>query len=100
MPCSDGGCYRDDGELRRKLDKVTDLLCAVSQVIEDAQPPSVRDQVMVRLEEVPGLLSWWRNHQREDAARLLRETRQQAEARQRIIDQVKRLEQELEDLDS
>ena len=93
----DGGPSYDSG-MKDRLDKVTALLCGICQVIDDAQGPNIRDQVMVRVEEVDGLRAWWKNHQQEDAARLRRESDAKKRRRRDLQARIAQMENELEDL--
>ena len=98
MPCLDDGPGTEIRDMKERLDTVTGLLCGICEVIDDAQPPSVRDQVQVKLNEVFGLIIWWDKHQREDAALKVRESNAKATRRARLQLSIEQMKIELEDL--
>ena len=88
MPCSDGGPdndaayggrsyssieYKDNPEIKKRLDRVTRLLCALIRSIEIQRGYIEAKTLMDRSEYPEELISWWKTHQREDAKRIAKE---------------------------
>jgi hypothetical protein len=70
MPCTNDGFHQmEASENRRKLDKVTAMLCGVMRRLETGYP-----EHCTRLtESIVGLDEWWTEHKRIDAERAKRE---------------------------
>lgn len=81
MPCSDGGSwetthteYVDNPETKKRLDKVTRLLCFVMRNLT----PADRKQLYSYASNGKALAAWWYKHQEEDRKRELEESRRKA----------------------
>lgn len=96
MPCTGGPSYPDTD--KEELDKVTDLLCKICAVVDDARGPNIRDQVMVKLNEVDGLTSWWKHHKRLDVQRRAEESVAKVQRRRDLQQRIANMENELEDM--
>ena len=80
MPCRDEGAERDaHKETRRRLDDVTEMLCAVLDALETAEEPVRIDHLHITTQQ------WWSKHKAQDVQRIAEERRleQQRETRAR-----------------
>lgn len=73
MPCSDGGpSYYDDTETKKRLDKVTRLLCGLCRRLTDRSRK-------FHITDDAELAKWWDNHQEQDRVRFVRKRKERKE---------------------
>lgn len=64
MPCRDDGQLASEyGNLQRRLDEVTQMLCGVLGAIEEAEEPVRIDHLAIETQE------WWNKHKKADEQR-------------------------------
>lgn len=89
MPCTDGGVsythYADNPETKKRLDRVTRLLCGLCKRIE-AQGHGGDDLITVDQE----LVEWWENHKILDAKKEQARLNKLREAKQKEQDEKER----------
>ena len=49
-----------------------DMLAKLCQILEDAKPPCIRDQVLIDIDEVEGLRHWFQQWRRTERDRLVK----------------------------
>ena len=100
MPCRDdspiGSCWPDEqkfNEAKKRLDKVTSMLCALCRKIEDVELLG-NEHALVGLIP-PDIMQWWEQHKKDDEKRIAAEEKKKEAERAKKIQQYHKLGKEL-----